>query len=70
MWIRSQDREHLLEVKCVEKIAQILPPYILYESYFKVNLGEYDTKKRTLEVLDEIQSKIPFGNRIYEMPKE
>ena len=65
LWIRSQDKEKLLKIsgiqyqncKLVENEtveANILIGF--YSSYENEILGEYNTKERALEVLDEIQN--------------
>ena len=65
LWVRSQDKEKLLKInglqyqncKLVENEtveANILIGF--YSSYENEILGEYNTKERAIEVLDEIQS--------------
>ena len=86
LWIRSQDREHLMkttdiDISCDDKTI------ILINNY---EMAKYKTKERALEVLDEIQKYITptlnllddtlkgkqvcqVGNilsMVYEMPKE
>ena len=83
MWIRSQDKTMLVEVREIAKA---------WGSEIKVNdypVGLYETNKRALEVLDEIQNVICENDvyvvehgiqgyetsyskvkSIYEMPKE
>ena len=86
LWIRSQDREHLIkttdiDLDCDDKRA------ILINNY---HMGVYKSKERALEVLDEIQDLfikqhisestinkdgIVFNTEqlnsiVYEMPKE
>lgn len=67
LWIRSQNKEKLLKISGVQyqngKLQgnQTIPANILigfYSSYDNEILGEYKTKERALEVLDEIQNKI------------
>lgn len=77
LWIRSQDREKLLKInglqyqncKLVENEtveANILIGF--YSSYENEILGEYKTKERALEVLDEIQNifSLNIKNKIYD----
>lgn len=79
LWIRSQDKEKLLKVggiqyqncKLVENEtveANILISF--HNSYDNEILGEYATKERALEVLDEIQNilrpKIKYTQNIKE----
>ena len=65
LWVRSQDKEKLLKIngiqyqncKLVENEtveANILIGF--YSSYENEILGEYNTKERAIEVLDEIQN--------------
>lgn len=85
LWVRSQDREKLLKInglqyqncKLVENEtveANILIGF--YSSYENEILGEYKTKERALEVLDEIQdllqnAYVGSSNRIiYQMPEK
>ena len=68
LWIRSQDRESLLKVEkmfyfntCPE-MESAGRNVILNKEWIGekdcIELGEYATKERALEVLDEIQSKL------------
>lgn len=65
LWIRSQDKEVLLNIKGIQyqnyKLvenetveANILIGF--YNYYDNEILGEYETKERAIEILDEIQS--------------
>ncbi|MBQ8473162.1 MAG: hypothetical protein IJ501_06635 [Bacilli bacterium] len=56
LWIRSQNKKRLMKVEMVEFDKQIDGPAIIYSHEYM--LGEYKTKERALEVLDEIQCKI------------
>lgn len=67
LWIRSQDKEILLNIKGIQyqncKLvenetveANILIGF--YNYYDNEILGEYETKERALEVLDEIQDEL------------
>ncbi len=89
LWIRSQDREAILKVKNIfystnSKNEHLIRCFIVdnLENGIVV-LGEYKTKERALEVLDEIQDILnPTGLRgsligvnqiniyVYQMPKE
>lgn len=71
LWIRSQDKEILLNIKGIQyqncKLvenetveANILIGF--YNYYDNEILGEYETKERALEVLTEIQNKINLIN--------
>ena len=68
LWIRSQDRENLIRIEklcyfntCSE-MENTGKNYILNKSWIGdkdcIILGEYKTKERALEVLDEIQKVI------------
>ena len=60
LWIRSQDRESLKKINTGFYLKQDLSNYAKGEVIFIVGggdkLGEYETKERALEVLDEIQN--------------
>ena len=67
LWIRSQDKEKLLKIngiqyqncKLVENEtveANILIGF--YSSYENEILGEYNTKERAIEILNEIQDEL------------
>ena len=51
LWIRSQDREHLMKTTDVD-ISVDDKTIILINNY---EMAKYKTKERALEVLDEIQ---------------
>lgn len=81
LWIRSQDRESLTKVSDVEYTYKKGDLYTdvrgkhyigTYYDNLKI-LGEYKSKERALEVLDEIQRYIllpnPDGSAyVYQMP--
>lgn len=71
LWVRSQNKEVLLNLKAIQyknyKLvedetveANILIGF--YNYYDNEILGEYETKERALDVLDEIQNKINLIN--------
>jgi hypothetical protein len=71
LWIRSQDKEVLLNIKGIQyqnyKLVEneTIEANILigfYNYYDNEILGEYETKERALEVLTEIQNKINLIN--------
>jgi hypothetical protein len=89
LWIRSQDRENLKKINTGFYLRQDLSDYAKGEVIFIVSggdkLGEYETKERALEILDEIQEHLDYLNigkinrldekgfrvcTIYKMPKE
>lgn len=78
MWIRSQDKMKLYNISKI-KIEQFIDKYgIVDPSVEDWILGEYESKERALEVLDEIQkllialprTEIPFNDVVYQMPEE
>lgn len=59
LWIRSQDKEDLIEVHSVEvDIKDKIKIITLINASTIVDLGTYNSKERALEILDEIQNKI------------
>lgn len=58
LWIRSQDREDLVKMSDVIEISARTGVYtIITMTQGKiVGLGNYQTKERAIEVLDEIQN--------------
>ena len=84
LWIRSQDRKHLVHTDCLTVSGKNDEFYIC--DTFIGHIAKYKTEERALEVLDEIQKKLMLidvdGNGIeyiiiknlasdvYEMPKE
>lgn len=73
LWIRSQDRENLKKINTGFYLKQDLSDYAKGEVIFIVSggdkLGEYETKERALEVLDEIQ-KLLEPKIIYKIDSE
>ena len=72
LWIRSQDRQTLKKINTEIYLKSGLSDYALGDVYFLVsggtNLGEYKTKERALEVLDEIHNIIkPKGILKFDM---
>jgi hypothetical protein len=65
MWIRTQDKDRLKEVKEVglDISGFQIYAYEYFDTYcHSTYLGEYPTKQRCLEVLDEIQQAIVESN--------
>jgi hypothetical protein len=80
LWIRSQHKGNLVIANSLEIEARNSGLYEIWNyttnEHFSY-LGTYKTKKRALEVLDEIQYELnkrnlgyPNYTGIYEMPKE
>lgn len=72
LWIRSQDKMNLVQIKQIslnyQDNKQVIANYApeQYENsgcYFEL-LGTYKTKERALEVLDEIEERIMLINTI------
>lgn len=55
LWIRSQDKQTFSKIKLIEVEDETK---ITGYNVFCVKLGEYKSKERALEVLDEIQRQI------------
>jgi len=83
LWIRSQDKEFLTLAQQLDIYNGTLPDDEKENWYIEESgndIGEYTTRERALEVLDEIQDEIQYfdsekytGNKttiVYEMPKE
>ena len=82
MWIRTQDRERLINVNEVY-IDTLVESSLTIHSGDDAWLGTYSTKERCLEVLDEIEECIDLGyvpvripnrktqeKQVFQMPKE
>lgn len=79
LYIRSQDKERLIQVKKLEMSyddeIEDNDEFRIYD-YTDVNrqylLGTYKTKERALEVLNDIQKilKLKADTYVYEMPEE
>ena len=68
LWIRSQDKRILIKVYNVFLNANYDNKRIsTYDGDSNTTLGEYKTKERALEVLDEIQ-EAELGNFHYKCP--
>lgn len=65
LWIRSQDKRILIKVDNVFLNANYDNKRIsTYDGDSNTTLGEYKTKERALEVLDEIEERIMLINTI------
>ena len=67
MWIRNQSRKELIDVTSLEVVGNT----IMCRNW---TLGEYETEKRAMEVLDEIQDHLnDYKNgyrETFEMPEK
>ena len=73
LWIRSQDKECLVKIS---NIQYVYKNYIhglgTYYDNLKI-LGEYKTKERAIEILDEIQYLLEtreVSQMVYNMPEK
>lgn len=66
LWIRSQDRMNLVKVNQIninylnskQIIANYIPDFVGTQGEYYEMLGDYESKERALEVLDEIQRRL------------
>ncbi len=76
MWIRSQDKQRLINILAIKVAVEvgrnIVYAYINRETEFF--LGKYETRERAIEVISEIQFQVQQGakekNWVYEMPEK
>lgn len=70
MWIRSQNKKELIKSNRIYQYAGT----IYAEAKEDIELGNYKSRERALEVLDEIEkyinSDVMMNLDVYEMPKE
>jgi hypothetical protein len=70
MWIRSQDKEILLDVNAITKeTTNKIFGWISGDCYF--NIGQYDTDERALQIVDEIHKLLVSlaPHTVFEMPE-
>jgi len=78
MWIRTQNRERLIDVKNVAvSLSKIDGKYLVFTNDDSIDdylftLATYPTKERCFEVLDEIEHQVDryASKYVYQMPKE
>jgi hypothetical protein len=75
VWIRTQDRESLVNVEEIILIraAVCCPvPTLFHIDSKKARLGTYGTEERALQILDNIEHWLTSKHEtiVYEMPKE
>lgn len=72
MYIRSRDRKELAEFNRLSVISSGGGSYYVHapdvSPYHSV--GDYKSKERCIEVLDEIQHSLELGVIVFEMPGE
>jgi hypothetical protein len=63
LWVRSQDKENLIPIK---NPICVYDNKIIYKesASYVITIGEYETKERAIEVLDEIQERTMLINTI------
>lgn len=72
LWIRSKDKKELIRTNRIYQFAGV----IYAEAKEEVELGNYKTRERALEILNEIQDLIndisdgKMVGCVYEMPEE
>lgn len=68
MWIRSQDKKMLVDVKQIEVFNMYINGY--YEMEAKhIELAEYDNSSDAMKVMDMIQDGLPYDRtRVFQMP--
>ena len=60
LWIRSQDREKIVNCNDIVVNGYSIIGYFDKDTEYE-DLGNYKSKERALEVLDEIQNKIAYN---------
>ena len=73
LWIRSQDKRHLLLVKNISlaeyEVEGVWTLETDLDNGIDLELGVYNTKERALEVLDEIQSKLTSNKIVMQLDR-
>lgn len=62
MWIRTQDKETLLNVNCIDVYNLNKNEWIIEAC--GNDLGTYNSKERALEILDEISKQVSINKAI------
>lgn len=73
VWVRSQDKRSFMKIEHISAEEIIVPNSRKTRWCVTANfgcIGEYPTKERCLEIIDELQLRIANGRNIYSMPKE
>lgn len=76
MLIRSQNGEKLLALESFGGVRYGNDAFrkeehhkIYMESMYEEEIGEYETKERCLEIMDQIQTAVITKTEVYEMPE-
>lgn len=71
LWIKTQDKKTLMKVNRIEVEENYIVCYEDNNDDLVIYMGEYNSEKRALEVLDEIQNYINNNYAdVFEMPEE
>jgi CRISPR/Cas system-associated exonuclease Cas4 (RecB family) len=78
MWIRSQNKEVLVDVTSIFVKEYTLNDYSIIDKISNLKIGDYKTEERAIEILDEIhrflEDKQPSHpdsfTCVYQMPQE
>ena len=62
LWIRSQDKSKLIKASKINTLYDDV-----YVNDFKV--GSYDSHKRAIEIIDNIELALVLREKIYQMPE-
>ena len=76
MLIRSQKREKLLSLESFggvrygeDTFRKAAHHKVYIESMYEEEIGEYETKERCLEIMDQIQEAVIKKTEVYKMPE-
>lgn len=64
LWIKNQDKTKLMKVNVIT--LSVLGGNIFCDGEI---FGEYETRNRALEILNEIQNSLKDGVIVYELPE-
>ena len=75
MWVRSQNKEVLANIKAFNIIKDkekfCITGYLNSVSDNFIYLGKYETKEKAMQVLDELQRRIAKSESgVYQMPED
>lgn len=76
MLIRSQNREKLISLESFGGVRYGEDTFrkeehhkVYIEAMYEEEIGEYETKERCLEIMDQIQTAVITKTEVYEMPE-
>ena len=73
MWIRSQNRQVLINANCIDIDKEDDNCYKIYvqtEQGVFYDIGNYSTEEKVLKVLNIIEDELCDGNYLYQMPED